>query len=301
MSDPMDRLSGADPELGRAVPPTPVFAGTEGTPLFAGPLRAVLIAAAVVLVIGIPVRLLGGGGDDVVAPATSPTTSSTPAPSTTTEPETTSTTGQASTSTVASIPEWEGEPFDFWVPVPDEGAVLGVVGVRWDDLLNVRSGPGASFDVVGELDPMTAGIWGTGRGWQLPGGDVWWEIESGGVTGWVNQRYLSRLGGTDDITSWVVAAVGPLEAPTLEELAIEVAASRGDTSLPASARRDVITAPATEGDLGEITIDVLGFGDDSVGGERLHIFAVRIDGGWALKSVEATTFCQRGVSGELCV
>lgn len=297
MSDPMDRLSGADPELGRAVPPTPVFAATEGTPLFAGPLKAVLIAAAVVLVIGIPAWLLGGDGGDVVAPATS--TSTAEEPSTTTVPETTSTTEPESTTTTMGAPDWEGEPFDFWVPVPEEGSILGVVGVRYDDTLNVRSGPGVGFEVLGELDPLTQGFAGTGAGWQLPDGDVWWEIEApGGLVGWVNQRYVSRFGPAFDRTSEVLAA-GPIPPQESMEDLVELVADR----LGASPDQRVLVAAPTPGDLFEIKMDLLGFRDDSVGGARLYVFGQSEDGGqtFGLKSVEEIVFCQRGVSGDLCV
>ena len=292
MSDPMDRLSGADPELGRAVPPTPVFAATEGTPLFAGPFRAVLVAAAVVLVIGLPAWLLGGGGDDVVAPAAPTSTTETPA-TTTTVAETTSTTESEST-TAMGDPEWEGEPFDFWVPVPDEGPILGVVGVRYDDTLNVRSGPGVGFEVLGELDPLTQGFAGTGAGWQLPEGDVWWEIEGpGGLVGWVNQRYVSRFGRAYDRTSDVLST-GPVPPQDSMEDLVELVADR----LGASPDQRVVVAAPTPGDLFEIKMDLLGLRDDSVGGSRLYVFGQTEDGGqtFGLKSVEEIVFCQRGVA-----
>lgn len=296
MSDPMDRLSGADPELGRAVPATPVFAATEGTPLFAGPLRAVLIAAAVVLVIGVPAWLLGGDGGDVAAPAAS--TSTTETPSTTTVPETTSTVDPESTTKTTSVPDWEGEPFDLWVPVPDEGPILGVVGVPWDDTLNIRSGPGIQFEIIAELDPLADGISGTGAGWQMPDGSVWWEIEASGVIGWIYQRYMTRIGPTNDLTSNVLEA-GPIPPQSTMERLAELVAER---VMGAEGDRVVVAEP-TYGDLGEITVDIVGVGDDSVAGMRLHVFGQSEDGGatWGLKSVEGTTFCQRGVSGGLCV
>ena len=56
------------------------------------------------------------------------------------------------------------------------------------------------------------------------------------------------------------------------------------------------------GDPGEVTFDIVGLGDDSVGGYRLHIFANPAEegDGFVLKSVERTTLCSRGVTGELC-
>jgi len=273
---------------------TPRFDHPEPTgSAWRGPLRALAIAALVVAAVAIPVWLLGG--DDGVPPAATSTTvggsETTVAPTTTTTAPTT-TTSAGATPTTESV--WEGEAFDLWVPVPDEGAVLGVVGVVFDDVLNLRTGPGASFDVVAELDPTADGIRGTGRGWQVPAGDVWWEVESDGVVGWANQRYLARLGDTTDLTATVVDYLGGIPtADTLEDLASQVAGARGGGSI-------VVVGP-TEGDLGEITVDLVGFADDSVKGERLHVFASREGGVWGLVSVEQTVFCQRGVSDGICV
>ena len=62
----------------------------------------------------------------------------------------------------------------------------------------------------------------------------------------------------------------------------------------------VVVDGPTSGDLHEITYDLLGFGDDSVLGERLHLFIA--DGEQpgdplGLKSVEVTYLCARGTGG----
>lgn len=312
MSDPIDRLAVIDPERGRDVPPTPPFGPPSSVPSpWRGPILAVAVAAAIVVGIGLPVWLLGGfpGGD--VAPADTtivPTTTAPPLETTTTAPPASSTTvpdavarernaaADAAEEREGRVDgEWEGEAFDLWVPTPAEGAILGVVGVSFDDTLNVRSGPGVSFGVETELDPTTDAIGGTGRGWQVPEGDVWWEIQRDGVVlGWANQRYLARLGSTTDLTSTVVDYLGGIpEADSLEELAGMVAGARGGGSI-------VVVAP-TEGDLGEVTVDLVGFADDSIKGERLHVFAARDGDGWVLRSVEQTVFCQRGLDTDLGV
>jgi hypothetical protein len=227
----------------------------------------------------------------VTTTSTATTVAATTAPPTTAPP----------TTTLPPAPDgWIGEPIDFWVPVPEEGPIVGVVGVRYDDILNVRSGPDITFDIVGTLDPTLTGISGTGNGWQLPSGSVWWEIEVDDVVGWANQRFLSRLDGVDDLTSFVVDQLGELPAAeTMLDLGLAVADvfvfSEGGTAV-------VSVAPAV-GDLGEVTYDVIGIGDDSVGGYRLHIFGQPTESGegFSLKSVEATIMCQRGVSGDVCV
>ena len=58
------------------------------------------------------------------------------------------------------------------------------------------------------------------------------------------------------------------------------------------------------GDLGEITLDVIGMGDDSILGERLHVFGDPDPGGesFTMRTVERTLLCARGVGDDgLCV
>ena len=215
--------------------------------------------------------------------------------------DTTTTVPSVTLTTVPPVAEPIGESYDFWVPVPREGAILGVVGVRHDDTLNVRSGPDVTFSVIATLEPTQVGIAGTGEGWQLPSGSVWWKVEADGVAGWANQQFLSRLGGVDDLTSFVVSQLGGIPvAETMLDLGLIVA----NTFAGVDSGSDVVVSGApTVGDLGEVTYDVVGLGDDSVGGYRLHIFGQPTDGGggFSLMSVEATTMCQRAVSDGLCV
>ena len=56
-----------------------------------------------------------------------------------------------------------------------------------------------------------------------------------------------------------------------------------------------------EGDLTEVTYDVIGLADDSIRGVRLHIFAEETSDGFTLRTVEMTLLCGRGVSGGFCV
>jgi len=234
-----------------------------------------------------------------VPPAADTTTTTAPTTSVTTTVTTAAPTTTAATTTTTTTTDWIGEPYDFWVPVPDEGAIIGVIGVRYDDTLNVRTGPGIDFDVIAELDPTLMGITGTGAGWQLPSGSVWWEIEIDGVTGWANQRFLSRIGDVDDVTALIVERLGQI--PTAATM-LDLANTVGNEFVFEEDGTLVVTVAPTEGDLGEVTVDVVGVGDDSVGGQRLHIFGQPNEGaGFSLMTVEATIFCQRGVSGGVCV
>lgn len=248
-----------------------------------------LVAASAVLVL-----LSAGCGDD-----NETTSTSTPSSTTTTvtpSPTTTATTPPLEPTPTTPMPESDlpGEAFSR-TPVP--GSTLAVVGVAFDDVLNVRRGPGIDHDIVEDLDPTATDVEAVGRA-RLLTDSIWWEVRTtDGVVGWVNSRYTAVIGPTDDVTSRVTSALG--ETPsgrTMEELGEIVAdVLSGDPDVPSTV---TLTVPATAGDLGEITYDLLGLGDDAVSGLRLHVFGTPGEPNeFTLKSVESTDLCDstRGV------
>jgi hypothetical protein len=69
-----------------------------------------------------------------------------------------------------------------------------VTGVPADDVLNVRAGPGVSYDITATLPPRTFELESTGRIARVDG-QLWREIKvPGGTAGWVNARYLTEYG-----------------------------------------------------------------------------------------------------------
>jgi hypothetical protein len=70
---------------------------------------------------------------------------------------------------------------------PVQQALFRVANVRRDDVLNVRSGPSADHDVVGELPPDSRGIAVTSE--CLP---RWCPVQHRATFGWVNSAYLAR-------------------------------------------------------------------------------------------------------------
>ena len=200
-----------------------------------------------------------------------------------------------STETAASLP---GAPYEFG---PAAGVVLGVVGVEHDDLLNVRDVPFGQ--VIGALDPMARDVVATGKSRKLPT-TVWHEVRVGAVTGWASDAYLAPLGATLDATARIVEILGETPtASTMPELGQIVSEAVASDEPPS---RIAVSAGTTIGDLGEITVDVVGLADDSLRGFRLHVFA-HVGAGsdpFVLKSVEQTLLCHshRGVSEEgLCL
>ena len=253
------------------------------------------------LVETLPADSLAASGDVTVIVTPAPEESATEAAEAAVEapPEDTAATADpvaaTSTETAASLP---GEPYEFG---PAAGVVLGVVGVEHDDLLNVRDVPFGQ--VIGALDPMTRDVVATGKSRKLPT-TVWHEVRVGAVTGWASDAYLAPLGATFDATAQIVEILGETPAastmPELGQIVSEAVASDEPPS------RIAVSAGTTIGDLGEITIDVVGLADDSLRGFRLHVFA-HVGAGsdpFVLKSVEQTLLCysHRGVSEEgLCL
>ena len=272
-------------------------------------------AAAVVAAMLALVAACGGDSDETAAtttatPSTSaapvtstvPTTAATTADTTVTvdttvASETTEPTATTAPATTAGDPGLPGEPIDLFAR---PGQVRSVVGVDRDDVLNVREAPGTDRDVIATLTPTADDVVTTGAARSLPR-SIWYEIEVGDGTGWVSSSFLALPGVVDDVTSQVVADLGEIPvAETLVDLGEVVAATRASEDVEP---RIVVSVGPTVGDLGEITMDVLGLADDAVAGERLHVFAEEDESGesFSLRSVEATTLCFRGVSDEgLC-
>lgn len=190
-----------------------------------------------------------------------------------------------------------GEPFDY--DIPGAGDLMAVVGVAHDDVLNLRSLPGADQPIVETLAPLTDDVVTTGRKRILPDeSGIWAEVTHRTSAGWVNASYLGYLGVVDDWTSRVVEANGGRvpSGATMEALGRAVTDALVQTD-PADGPRLVQVAPATDGDRGEVTYDVVGLLDDSQLGVRLHLFgAPQPGGGFTLAAAEATGLCRRGVN-----
>ncbi len=245
------------------------------------------------VVAGITVAALVAGGcssDGSIAakPTTTTIGGSTESTATTSVQESTTTTA----TTESTLP---GEPVEGFV---SEGAVLAVIGVAHDDVLNVRDVPDGEGAVVATASPTAADLVATGQARSVPG--FWFEVTVDGTTGWASATYLGYLGATDDATAEFLDGASLPVAETMVDLGEIVAAGFVSEEPPSV----VVQSVAAEvGDLGEVTYDVIGLGDDSAAGFRLHIFAAPDEGGegFVLKSIERTTLCARGLSGELCI
>jgi len=147
-------------------------------------MRRVALLAALCLV-------AGACGDDAVFESTTVT-----AQATTTSPDagTTSTTplstaAPTTTSTPVETSTTAAPLVTYAVPADD----LCVIDHLSDDALNVRSGPGTAFEVIGTLPYDGTGVHATGRAADDPEGRMWREIDHTGGLGWV-ASWLVTLG-----------------------------------------------------------------------------------------------------------
>ncbi len=245
-------------------------------------------------------------GDDTTETSDT-TTTSVDGTDTTTDTDTSDTTDAVTTATTATTATSQsssattglpGEPFEGFAK---DGDVLAVMGVAHDDKLNIREAPGTDQALLTRVGPLEDNLTATGRA-QALSRSIWYEVSTAdGITGWANSSFLGFVGSVDDVTSAFLDGGDPPVTETMQQMGELVAAAYVSTE-PGS--RVVQTVAPTAGDLHEITYDVIGVGDDSTGGYRLHIFAVSNgdnDEGFTLTSIERTTFCMRGLAGELCV
>jgi len=242
-----------------------------------------------------------GDSDTDTADTTTSSVDDTATSETTDTTGTTSTTASTTTSTTSTTPTTSGLPGEPFVGFAEDGDVLGVVGVAHDDKLNIREAPGTDQALLTRVGPVEDDLTATGRARSLPR-SIWYEVATvDGITGWANSSFLAFVGGVDDATAEFLDGDDPSVTETMQQMGELVAAGFASPD-PAS---DIVQSAApTSGDLHEITYDVIGIGDDSVAGFRLHIFAVSNgdnDEGFTLKTIERTTFCWRGLAGELCV
>jgi hypothetical protein len=226
----------------------------------------------------------------VTTAAVQPTTTGTPLGSTTTLP------GTTTSSTTTSASGLPGDPIDFG---PAEGDILAVVGVAHDDVLNLRAVPGGDQEILAGIPPLYSDLIALGATRQLAA-SMWIKVDYSGLEGWVNLRFIAYLGAIDDITAQILSNLGETPAAeTMPGLGLLVADSIVAEAPDASV---VMSAAPTVGDLGEVTYDIVGFGDDSVRGTRIHVFGQPEGDGFVLKTVEASPFCSRGVDSDgVCI
>ena len=188
---------------------------------------------------------------------------------------------------------------------PAAGTQLGVIGVAYDDWLNVRDVPNGEVVATLTLQLSIGGagleesallvrdaaaeelfarigiasLTATGRTRDLAT-STWHEIQAGPVVGWASSNYLAPLSPSAqfDITAQVTADIdGVAAAETLDELVERIVATVASNE-PVSRVRTVAPPGAFEAII-DIAVDVVGQPDDSIRGYRLLI-AAHAAGDW---------------------
>jgi uncharacterized protein YraI len=111
------------------------------------------------------------------------------------------------------------------LPTPTAEAAAAVAGTLYqvayvaeDDVLNLRSGPGVSNEIVATLSPHATDVQITGQG-QSVAGSTWVPIATGQDTGWVNRAFLTPMLNSETFCQdeAVLALLGDLQTAVAEE------------------------------------------------------------------------------------
>ena len=190
---------------------------------------------------------------------------------------------------------------DEWPYLPITGSVVAVVGVEHWDILEIHEDPGVSSPLVGTLDPLDDTVVALGYARQLPQ-SIWWCISwNGGSGAWASSIYLSRMADpyqSFDSSSWV-----GLTAQNLEDFLSDV---ENQYQRPATSEGGPMRIVISELDYinNVISIDVIGFLDDSLLGARLTFAtSLQSDGSLIIDDAQFRGICLRGggPGSDLCL
>lgn len=176
-----------------------------------------------------------------------------------------------------------------------KGEVLLGIGIPYDAELALRQVPDPDAPSVTGVAPLSD-VTATGQSRRVPDTGVWHEVESSGATGWVPASSLAWRGQTTDETSAMVRSLGKrLKGTDMADLGRKIARASSFND-PTSGSKVTVSAAPTDGDPGQVTLDITGVPDDSIVAVRLQVLgSPNDDGGYTTKSVELTYLCGRGV------
>jgi len=210
----------------------------------------------------------------------------------------------------------KGKAFDYG---PAKGTIMHVVGVRFDDVLNLRRAPAADAKLVtskalGQL--LFPQLLSLGSGWLPDNGGAWWQVEINhpgksfhGEHVWAHTNYLKPLATAANKTDELVREIGS-DYSGVEQLRSQLTELHSSDShtVKSVISQDAMGIDATGG---SVQIELLGYQDDSLYGE---IFYVTFSNRWGVSTannkiviaqeiaqVIVTPICQRGVAEGLCL
>lgn len=207
---------------------------------------------------------------------------------------------------------------------PAAGTAMTVVGVRWDDVLNVRDAPngniiarlrlvlsdgrGDEIDVLApDSDDVVAvaplqGVTATGQTEALRT-TVWHRVEVGSTQGWVSDAYVAPIGGW---AAHIADLLGRhLESTENYENLSDIEAIVRNVLTTMEPDAELVTTVPSGGffeAVGELAMDVIGVHDERLRGYRIRVW-MRTDGDWmvldpaevtgpfTVQSIEAFELC----------
>ena len=210
-----------------------------------------------------------------------------------------------------AVPESElpGAAVTDWIFAPPR---VSVVGVDFDDVLNVRRLPDPGSEIVTRLAPTTEGITSTGRIRRIAESSsrnsLWLEVATTDGAGWVNSAYVAVIGGPGDRpneTDWFLTAradgvmpAGASVAEVVDRFAALMtdweANYYPDDDFGSTPRSAIVTDPS-DFKLDGVIVDIRSFGDDASAGSRYRLDIVVTPTGFALDRVTTLgSICSRG-------
>lgn len=224
------------------------------------------------------------------------------ADATTSTSSTVATTAPTTAAPTTTANNFGGQPYDIG---PAAGQPVVVVGVRYDDVLNLRDAPNAGATIVGTAAPLSQSptLLSAGSG-LLFTDSAWWAIAADGTPAWVNTTFIGGLGTTQDIFGQMYGGIVPDEAATIQALAEVIGEKRADGPVPLVV---LVTEPEADDAIGgRVLFDVIGLGDDAVKGERIEMqFEFVWDNpvadnraivGHRVVALSSTAICARGLA-----
>lgn len=184
---------------------------------------------------------------------------------------------------------------------PRSGSSLSVVGVGGGSYLNVRALPGTEYSVIDTVAAADSNLIATGRAQILDSGSdsIWYEVTTVSGSGWASSQFLSFTGRTTPGRSQF------LELDETFDAAVDVVAQVRTNSQAAgegSIDVTVVDGPTSNGSSQIMVIDITGFADDAVLGNRLRVIGdPGPRGSFVVVGIESTLLCRRGVTADaLC-
>jgi hypothetical protein len=178
---------------------------------------------------------------------------------------------------------------------------LGVVKVKVNDTLNVRTSASHLAPVVGQLQHDATGIRSTGNVCKAQG-VTWYEVEFGSRKGWVNGGFVAQLTSTHDLTS-DYREFAPDSAESPEEFANLLVESfnRKYSSQPEGKNRcETLGTRTLTSSAAVLKLYSCCELDDSIAGKQAEIEIVKTSDGWSFQRAEGRYVCYRGAHGKLC-